>query len=79
MWDMVGGILVKVVRGVFLMYEPKNGKGGKFTTDRQESCTAKLTIRIEPSVMEKLKQVEGWQESVRQFIKANLIENDGLV
>ncbi len=39
-----------------------------YKTDREESCTAKVTVRIAPSVKEKLQQVEGWQEEVRKFL-----------
>jgi hypothetical protein len=39
-----------------------------YTTDRPESLTSKLSIRIEPSVFNALKQQENWQEDVRRAI-----------
>ena len=39
-----------------------------FTTDRKESCTAQINVRIPPSQKAKLKHVEGWQEEVRKLI-----------
>jgi hypothetical protein len=40
-----------------------------------ESCTAKLSLRIPPSHYQSLKKIENWQEKVRVAI-ANLIAND---
>jgi hypothetical protein len=40
----------------------------QFSTDRAESLTEKLTIRIPPSMMTALKQRENWQELVRNAI-----------
>jgi hypothetical protein len=40
----------------------------QFSTDRAESLTEKLTIRIPPSMMAALKQRENWQELVRNAI-----------
>ncbi len=41
----------------------------RYSTDREESCTAHLSLRIPPSQKAKLKQVEGWQEEVRKLIE----------
>jgi L-lysine 2,3-aminomutase len=43
-----------------------------FTTDREESLTAKLSMRITPSMLDKLKQQDDWQELVRQAIAEKL-------
>lgn len=40
-----------------------------FTTDKPESCTAKLTLRLPPSDYEALKQIPNWQERLREKIK----------
>ncbi len=39
-----------------------------FKTDRAEPYTAQISLRIAPSVKEKLQQVEGWQEEVRKLL-----------
>ena len=48
-------------------------KNYQFTTDKEESCTAKLTLRLAPSDYQKLKSLENWQEKTRKAI-AKLIE-----
>lgn len=45
-----------------------------FTTDRGESCTAYLGIRIQPSQLEALKTIPHYQEKVREAIRA-LVES----
>jgi hypothetical protein len=40
-----------------------------FKTDRQESCTAKLSVRVPPSLLGDLKSLENWQEFVRLTLK----------
>ena len=40
-----------------------------FTTDREESCTAQINVRIPPSLKAKLKNVDNWQEDVRQYLQ----------
>ena len=40
-----------------------------FTTDRPESCTAKLSVRVPPSLLGELKSLENWQEFVRTTLK----------
>lgn len=40
-----------------------------YTTDREESCTAQVTIRIPPSVKAKLKHARNWHEKVRILLK----------
>lgn len=41
---------------------------GKFTTDRAEARDAKLSLRIEPSVLEKIQAMPDWQEKVRSLL-----------
>ena len=43
-----------------------------FTTDREESCTAHISLRIPPSLKAKLKEKENWQEFVRQTLLEKL-------
>ncbi|MCT7968973.1 hypothetical protein NG799_21920 [Laspinema sp. D1] len=43
-------------------------KEHSYTTKRPEPLLAKLSMRIESSVMEKLKDDETWQEDVREAI-----------
>ena len=45
----------------------------QFTTERQESCTAHLSLRITPSLKAKLKKVDNWQEEVRKTLE-NLVQ-----
>ena len=40
-----------------------------FTTDKPEACTAHVGLRVPPSVKEKLKTKDGWQEKVRNYIE----------
>ncbi|MDJ0650661.1 MAG: hypothetical protein QNJ60_18365 [Xenococcaceae cyanobacterium MO_188.B19] len=40
-----------------------------YKTNRKESCTAKVTVRIAPSLKEKLKDVDNWQEGVREYLE----------
>ena len=50
-------------------WNPEKAKATQFTTDRPESCTAKITVRIPPSLKEELKNLDNWQEKVRQFLQ----------
>lgn len=43
-----------------------------FTTDREESCTAQMNVRIPPSLFAKIKRKENWQEFVRQTLQKAL-------
>ena len=43
-----------------------------FTTEREESCTAQMNVRVPPSLIAKIKQKENWQEFVRQTLKKAL-------
>ena len=43
-----------------------------FTTDREESCTAHISLRIPPSLKAKLKEKENWQEFVRETLQKAL-------
>lgn len=45
-----------------------------FKTDREESCTAQINVRIPPSHKAKLKQVKGWQEKLRETINELISE-----
>lgn len=49
----------------------------QFSTEREEPCTAKLTLRIPPSQYEKLKQLPQWQEKVREAISTLLEREQG--
>jgi hypothetical protein len=49
----------------------------QFSTDREESCTAKMTLRLQPSQYAKLKKIDSWQEKVRRAI-AVLVKSEGL-
>jgi hypothetical protein len=40
----------------------------KFTTDRPEPMTAKLSMRIAPSMLAEVQAQENWQEFVREAI-----------
>lgn len=40
-----------------------------FKTDRVESCTASLSLRITPSLKADLKKIDNWQEFVRTTLK----------
>lgn len=44
--------------------------------DWGESCTAKLTLRLPPSLDEKLKGIENWQEFARQAIAKAIEETE---
>lgn len=39
-----------------------------FTTDRKESCTAQMNLKVPPSLLEEIKKQENWQEFVRQTL-----------
>lgn len=43
-----------------------------FKTDRKESCTAQLNLRVPPSLLEKIKEQENWQEFVRNALAEKL-------
>ena len=44
--------------------------------DWGESCTAKLTLRLPPSLNDKLKSIENWQEFARQAIAKAIEETE---
>ena len=50
------------------MPNPNPCERTRFKTDREESCTAHLSLRITPSQKAKLKNIDGWQEEARQFL-----------
>ena len=57
------------------MSNPKGNPNIKqygFTTDREESLTAKLSVRVAPSMLDELKKKDNWQELVRQAIAEKL-------
>ena len=43
-----------------------------FKTDREESLTAKLSVRITPSMLKELRKKDNWQELVRKAIAEKL-------
>lgn len=43
-------------------------KENYFSTNREESCTAQLSMRIPPSLKANLKKLDNWQEVVRQAL-----------
>ena len=45
-----------------------------FKTDRSESLTAKLSMRVAPSMLAELKKKDNWQELVREAIAKALEE-----
>ena len=49
-----------------------NIKQHGFKTDREESLTAKLSMRVAPSMLDELKKKDNWQELVRQAIAEKL-------
>ncbi|QSJ15665.1 hypothetical protein JYQ62_28240 [Nostoc sp. UHCC 0702] len=52
-------------------------KKHQFKTDREEPLTAKITLRLPPSMLEKLKTLDNYPEFVRQAIwdALNKLEN----
>ncbi len=51
-----------------------NIKKHGFKTDRDEPLTAKLSVRIAPSMLDELKSQENWQELVRAAIAEKLAQ-----
>ena len=47
-------------------------KAYTFTTERKESCTAQLNLRVPPSLLARIKEQENWQEFVRKTLSENL-------
>jgi hypothetical protein len=47
----------------------------QFSTDREEPCTAKMTLRLPPSQYAKLKEIDNWQEKVRLAI-ASMVKSE---
>lgn len=43
-----------------------------FKTERDESLTAQFTLKVSPSMLEKLKKKKNWRELVRQAIAKEL-------
>ena len=69
-----------IVQQKFIVPNPKGNPNIKeygFKTDRKESLTAKLSMRVTPSMLNKLKEQENWQELVREAI-AKALEEDNL-
>ncbi len=52
-------------------------KKHQFTTNREEPLTAKITLRLAPSMLEKLKGLDNYPEFIRQAISdaLNKLEN----
>ena len=42
----------------------------RFTTDREEACTANLTLRIPPSIKAELKKIDGVNDKIRDFLES---------
>ena len=40
-----------------------------FKTNKPESCTSQISVRIPPSLKAQLKNLDNWQEKVRQFLE----------
>ncbi|MDJ0726916.1 MAG: hypothetical protein QNJ38_17580 [Prochloraceae cyanobacterium] len=47
------------------MPNPNPSKKTRFTTERDEALTDNMSIRMPPSVMNKLKKKDNWREFVR--------------
>ena len=41
----------------------------RFTTQRAEPCTAQISVRIPPSLKSQLKNIDNWQEAVREYLQ----------
>ncbi len=54
-------------------------KGYTFKTDRSESCTAQLNLRVPPSLLNEIKSQNNWQEFVRQTIAEKLKANNSSI
>ncbi|WP_157229320.1 hypothetical protein [Rivularia sp. PCC 7116] len=46
-------------------------------TNRKQSLTAQVAIRLTPQVKEKLKNIPNWQNQVRDFIE-DMTKDDGV-
>ncbi len=46
----------------------------QFKTDREEPCTAKLQVRVPPSMLAELKEYKDWQEIVREVLSEKLVK-----
>ena len=51
------------------MWNQEKAKATQFKTDRPESCTAQISVRVPPSMKEELKELKGWQEIVRKSLE----------
>ena len=49
--------------------------GFKQQYDWDEPCSAKMTLRMPPTLYQELKTVPGWQEKVRQAIASIVAES----
>ena len=56
------------------MPNPNPCKKTRFTTDRDEPLTDNMSIRMPPSVMNKLKKKDNWREFVRSTLAKALEE-----
>ncbi|MBW4616023.1 MAG: hypothetical protein KME21_22615 [Desmonostoc vinosum HA7617-LM4] len=57
---------------------PESLEPYKLTTNRPEPLTAKLTVRLPQSMMDKLKAIDNYPEFVRQCIQDGLDKLDQL-
>ena len=51
--------------------------GFKQQYDWDEPCSAKMTLRMPPTLYQELKTVPGWQEKVRQAI-ASIVKSENM-
>ncbi len=52
-----------------MAWNQEKAKATQFKTDRPESCTAQINIKITPTLKAKLKNMKGWHEKVRDFLE----------
>jgi hypothetical protein len=51
----------------------------QFTTDRDESLTAKFTLRVTPKMLSELEAISNWREFVRDAIASKLKQENAEV
>ncbi len=54
------------------MANPNPSPATRFKTDREEPLTKQMTIRVAPSMLEKLRAQKNWHEFVRQAVEEKL-------
>ncbi len=53
-------------------WNTEKSKATQFTTDKSEPCTAQISLRVPPSMKQKLKHEKGWQDKVRKFLEKEI-------